>query len=124
MSKRLFIRLALVAALLAPFLLTPAAGAQVDLYGACKGTNEDSGFCKNKDQDVKPLFSKVVDGLMTILGVISIIVLVYGGFRYVTSGGDSNKLSGAKNTILYAIVGIVIALLAYAIVNFVYLRIS
>ena len=53
------------------------------------------------------------------IGAISVIMLIIGGIRYVISGGDSTAVQGAKNTILYAIVGIVVALLAYAVVNFV-----
>ena len=46
-------------------------------------------------------------------------MLIIGGIRYVVSGGDSGAVTSAKNTILYAIVGIVVAILAYALVNFV-----
>ena len=46
-------------------------------------------------------------------------MLIYGGLRYVISGGDSKKVTDAKNTIMYAIIGLIIAILAYAIVNFV-----
>jgi ABC-type Na+ efflux pump permease subunit len=46
-------------------------------------------------------------------------MLIIGGLRYVVSGGDSSAVQNAKNTILYAIVGIVVAILAYAVVNFV-----
>jgi hypothetical protein len=54
-----------------------------------------------------------------IIGAISVIMLIIGGIRYVVSGGDSSAVTSAKNTILYAIVGIIVALLAYALVNFV-----
>jgi multisubunit Na+/H+ antiporter MnhB subunit len=54
-----------------------------------------------------------------IIGAISVIMLIIGGIRYVVSGGDSGAVTSAKNTILYAIVGIVVAILAYALVNFV-----
>jgi TRAP-type C4-dicarboxylate transport system permease small subunit len=46
-------------------------------------------------------------------------MLVIGGLRYVTSNGDQNAVTGAKNTIMYAIIGIIVAFLAYAAVNFV-----
>jgi multisubunit Na+/H+ antiporter MnhB subunit len=57
--------------------------------------------------------------LLFIIGAISVIMLIIGGIRYVVSGGDSSAVTSAKNTILYAIVGIIVALLAYALVNFV-----
>jgi len=51
-------------------------------------------------------------------------MIIIGGLRYITSGGDSNNVTGAKNTILYAIVGIVIVVAAQAIVSFILNRLS
>ena len=65
------------------------------------------------------IFQTVVNILLFIVGAISVIMLIVGGIRYVVSGGDQSAVTGAKNTILYAIVGIVVAFLAYAAVNFV-----
>ena len=56
---------------------------------------------------------------MLFRSALSVIMLIWGGIRYTTSAGDSNKVTAAKNTVLYAIVGLVIAILAYAIVNMV-----
>ena len=47
------------------------------------------------------------------------VVIIYGGFMYTTSAGDSNKVTKAKNAIMYGIIGLVVAMLAFAIVNFV-----
>ena len=65
------------------------------------------------------VLTNITNTVLYIVGIISIVMLIFGGIRYVTSGGDSKKVTDAKNTILYAIVGLVIALLAFAIVNFV-----
>ena len=65
------------------------------------------------------LFSKITNAALYLIGAISVLMLIYGGIRYTISGGDSTAVTNAKNTILYAIVGIVVAILAYAIVNFV-----
>jgi hypothetical protein len=65
------------------------------------------------------IFQTIVNILLFIVGAISVIMLIVGGIRYVVSGGDQSAVTGAKNTILYAIVGIVVAFLAYAAVNFV-----
>jgi len=64
-------------------------------------------------------FSTITNVLLFIIGAIAVIMIVIGGMRYVLSGGDSNQITAAKNTILYAIIGIVVAILAYAAVNFV-----
>lgn len=65
------------------------------------------------------IFQTITNVLLFIIGAISVIMLIIGGIRYVVSGGDSAAVTAAKNTILYAVVGIVVAILAYALVNFV-----
>ena len=57
--------------------------------------------------------------ILYIVGIVAVLMLIIGGIKYVVSGGDSKKVTDAKNTVLYAIIGLVIAFLAYAIVNFV-----
>ena len=65
------------------------------------------------------IFTTIVRVLLFLIGVVSVIMLIYGGIQYVLSTGDSGKVTNAKNTILYAIVGLIVAILSYAIVNFV-----
>lgn len=67
-----------------------------------------------------PGFIKAVIGvLLFIVGAVSVIMIIVGGIRYVTSNGDQAHVKAAKDTILYAVIGLIVALLAYAIVNFV-----
>lgn len=65
------------------------------------------------------VFSRITDTLLFGVGIISVVMLVYGGLRYIISGGDNKKVTDAKNTVLYAIIGLIIAFLSYAIVHFV-----
>lgn len=65
------------------------------------------------------IFTTITNVLLFIIGAISVIMLIIGGIRYVVSGGDSSAVTNAKNTILYAVIGIIVAILAYAVVNFV-----
>lgn len=62
---------------------------------------------------------QIVNTLLFILGTIAVIMIVVGGIKYTTSNGDASAITSAKNTILYSVVGLVVAILAYAIVNFV-----
>lgn len=64
-------------------------------------------------------FRQITNTILYIVGVVAVIMLIIGGIRYVVSGGDSKKVTDAKNTVLYAIIGLVVAVFAYAIVNFV-----
>lgn len=61
----------------------------------------------------------IVNTLLYLIGAVAVIMLVYGGFKYMTSGGDSAAVASAKNTVLYAVVGLVVAILAFSISNFV-----
>ena len=70
------------------------------------------------------LVTKVVNILLWAIGLISVIMIIIGGIRYATSNGDSNAVTAAKNTIMYAVIGLVIAIFAYAIVNFVLVQIT
>ena len=65
------------------------------------------------------VFTEIVNTILLAVGFISVIMLIWGGLRYIVSGGDSKKVTDAKNTVIYAVIGLIIAILAYAIVNFV-----
>ncbi len=65
------------------------------------------------------VFKQVSNTVLFIVGVVAVIMLIIGGIKYVVSGGDAKKVTDAKNTVLYAIIGLVIAFFAFAIVNFV-----
>jgi hypothetical protein len=95
-----------------------------------KGLTDGAQSAQGKDQqgDASTLFGEggqggifrtITNVLLFLIGAISVIMLIIGGIRYVVSGGDSTAVQNAKNTILYAIVGVVVAILAYAVVNFV-----
>ena len=103
-------------------LTADSASAQLDLesgINSAKGT----GAPDNVTED-DGLIKKVVNLLLWAIGIISVIMIIIGGIRYATSNGDSNQVTAAKNTIMYAVIGLVIAIFAYAIVNFVFVQIT
>lgn len=65
------------------------------------------------------IFTQVINIMLFLVGVLSVIMLIFGGLRYVISRGESKAVESAKNTILYAIVGLIVAILSFAIVNFI-----
>lgn len=96
--------------------------------GVCDPNNlsidEGADCAKGEDQQGNlfapgGLFTTITNVLLFLVGAVAVIMLIIGGIRYVVSGGDQSAVTSAKNTILYAIVGIIVALLAYGIVNFV-----
>ena len=99
--------------------LVPAQNAAaINVFDQCKN-NADAAVCKAKGDTVGPLIQTVINILLYILGAVAVVMIVIGGIKYTVSGGDSSAVTSAKNTILYAIVGIIVAVLAFAIVNFV-----
>jgi hypothetical protein len=65
------------------------------------------------------IFTTIANTALFIIGAISVLMLIYGGIRYTVSGGNEKSVTAAKNTIMYAVIGVVVALLAFAIINFV-----
>lgn len=92
---------------------------------ACSGTNcitegASSAGGTNASPDSLPnLVQTITSVLLYAIGAVSVIMLVIGGFKYVTSNGNAESIKSAKNTILYAIIGIAVAVSAYAIVSWV-----
>ena len=61
----------------------------------------------------------IVNGVIGVLGLVCVVVMIIGGVNYLTSAGDSGKVEKGKKTILYGLIGLVICVLAFAVVNFV-----
>ena len=83
--------------------------------GGSGGCGSNTGITSG----ITSLATKAVNILSVIVGVVAIIMIIFGGFKYITSGGESGNVSGAKNTLIYAIVGLVIVALAQIIVHWV-----
>lgn len=95
--------------------------------GSAKGNDQVSclfGSEKEGCTDGTGIFQTIVNVILFIVGAVAVIMIVIGGVRYTVSNGDSNAVTGAKNTIMYAIVGLVVAIIAYALVNFVVVNIG
>ena len=121
------------AAFLAVPLLALSASAIIPAFNAAPASaaynlKEGVGAAKGSDVPDQDLFSSdggpgivntIINVLLFLIAAVSVVMLIVGGFRYIISQGDSTKVTSAKNTILYSIVGLIIAILAYAIVNFV-----
>ncbi|HLZ15303.1 MAG TPA: pilin [Candidatus Saccharimonadales bacterium] len=68
---------------------------------------------------INSIITTVINIFSLVVGIVAVVMIVFGGFKYITSGGDSGNISGAKNTILYAIIGLVVVAFAQFIVQFV-----
>lgn len=123
-----FIALAFALTTLSAVAVLPTVGAETDANidkGLCAGANLDVNTSESCEPDgdaantVNDLVATIINIFSWVVGVVAVIMIIIGGFRYITSGGDSGNVTGAKNTILYAIVGLIIVALAQFIVKFV-----
>jgi hypothetical protein len=123
--KSLAVMVATLALAVVP-MIVPVAVSAADIGGQLKcGSNLDASG-SGCDSDVTTgssglnnIITDIVNIFSVIVGIVSVIMIIYGGFRYVTSGGDSGNVSSAKNTIIYAVVGLIVVALAQFIVQFV-----
>lgn len=90
---------------------TPRAGSDVSSLAECS-------ISESEDTLPNTLLA-IINFALGILGLVAVVFIIMGGVTYITSSGDAAKLTKAKNTILYAVIGLVVSLLAFAIVNFV-----
>lgn len=89
---------------------TVQAGASVGSLAECN---------TEKDETLMPTLAQIINVIVGVVGVVAVIVIVIGAILLVTSQGDPGRLARARLTIMYAVIGLVVAILAYAIVNFV-----
>ncbi len=94
------------------------AGANFDLTPGAPYTADCSNGTEAEDK-LNELVRKGINLLSVIVGVVAVVMIIVGGLRYVTSGGNDSSVTGAKNTILYAIIGLIVVALAQVIVRFV-----
>lgn len=126
MKQKLAIMVSALALLVVPAFAPVYVGAQsVDNSLECGAEFEltPGGDCESSAEEgtenIQTAIRRIVDILSIIVGIIAVIMIIFGGLRYITSGGDSSKVGSAKNTIIYAIVGLVIVAFAQFIVQFV-----
>lgn len=112
--------------LAAPLAAPAVALAQNEIQGGlCHGaqdleiTGGQTTCSEEQTNGLGDLVKKVINIISVLVGVVAVIMIIVGGFRYITSGGSTEKVTAAKNTILYALVGLIIVALAQVIVRFV-----
>lgn len=97
--------------------------AETSKESVCEGvgfvTGENDCSAPEGSPSVSSIVKTVVNILSLLIGIAAVIMIMIGGFKYVTSSGDAGNTASAKNTILYALVGLVVAALAQVIVRFV-----
>lgn len=125
-KNNILLVVAIVAMAFAALLIPATASAAVDLRGSLNCGTEfkvsPDGGCvpiAGGGNTIEETIATIINIFSLVVGAVAVIMIIVGGFKYITSGGDSSNISSAKNTILYAIVGLVIVAIAQAVVRFV-----
>jgi len=103
----------------APLAFAASSAAGEISKGACEAAGQQNCTPAQAAGSLNDTIASVINLLSVLVGLAAVIMIIIGGFRYITSAGDSTKVTSAKNTIIYAIIGLIIVALAQLIVHFV-----
>lgn len=122
--------LAILVTAAVPVLAPTAAHAATNSQALCEGSGgswktdskaPSGGSCTSADKrTVLGTIQQATDVLLYVTSAISVLMIIIGGLRYTTSGGDQAGMTGAKNTIMYSLIGLIVSVMAYAIVHFIF----
>ncbi len=113
------VTLGVAGVLFAPEATTVFADAKADVCAGLQSAAGGSGCVEGNGPTVNTVINAVINILSWVVGIISVIMIIVGGFKYVTSGGDSSNVQSAKNTVIYALIGVVIVAISQTLVKFV-----
>lgn len=105
-------------------IATPVLAADIEA-GLCAGaelrfTDNPSGGCDDAGavKKINDIVHTIINLISAVVAIVAVVMIIFGGLRYITSGGNDASVTSAKNTILYAIIGLIIVALAQILVRF------
>lgn len=121
--KKYFKQLLVGAFLLVSSFVAVTPVAAEDVFERACTTNANSAVCQSRTEgvtreDAGQRVQVVINTILMVLGIVAVIVIIISGFRYVISNGDESGVKQGKDAILYAVIGLIVAMLAFVIVNF------
>lgn len=106
----------------------PALAAGDDPVRDACSANPNASYCQNKPEDnpngLSDIAKNIINTALYIVGILAVAMIIFSGIRYVTSAGDKGRVEQSKQILIYSIVGLIVAMLAYALVNFVVDRLA
>jgi len=126
--RRILLNIIMVFSLTIPLFASPGIALAAANPNACPGAGTSGGQVLNgigetgngcNSSGVSNLLSTIVSILSYVAGAIAVIMIIVSGFKYMTSGGDANKVTNAKSTLIYALIGVAVAALAQVLVHYV-----
>ena len=108
--------LVMVFTVVSPVSLPVYAGSRDEAQNGAKLVDGGSG----SNQNLPDIITTIINVMLFIAGALAVIMIIYGGIRYITAHGDEKQVKVAKDTIVYSVAGLIIAILAYALVTFIF----
>jgi type IV secretion system pilin len=118
-SAKVILSVALLAAFAMPALATSSVLAASPKAEICQGLGQVSGSCSGGSSDINHALKSAINILSFVAGVVAIIMIIISGLKFITAQGDSSGVASARSSLIYALVGLVVAALAQFIVHFV-----
>lgn len=120
---RIIIVVAVVSTAVCLAVSIPAAAQINPLDASCNaaGANKSKELCSGGGS-LEDVLANVISAMIFLIGAAAVVAIVIGGIYYVTAAGDESKVKSAKNTIMYAVIGLILAVVSYGIVDFVLTR--
>jgi hypothetical protein len=117
--KQIILSVVVVLGLVAVFAPTSTYAYSPGCTGKNCLNNSVNAIGNGQNKNLEGQVTNIINAAIYVIGFIAVAMVIYGGVRYTTSAGAADKVTSAKNTIMYGIIGLVVAVLAFAIVNFV-----
>ncbi len=117
--KKIYITVFMLSLLVPAFMMMPVHAQDLDL-----GTNYVTNEINFATGDPRTAAVSLVKLMMTFLGIIAVVIMLFGGFKWMTAAGNEDKVDEAKKLIGAGIIGLIIILAAFLIVNFVVTNVS
>ena len=119
--KKILLIIGTIAAIIAPQMILASSSSNLvfdDAKIQIESAVNEVGGSENKT-DVKGFIGNIIKTMFFVVGVLAVIVIIFAGVTFVMSAGNSQTIQKAKTTIIYAVIGLIVSILSYAIVNFV-----
>lgn len=112
-----------VTSLFSPLIPENAFAAGLDPFGDVCRDNPTSAVCQdrrpNPNEGFYNFLQTIINTILLVLGSVAVIMIIVGAIKFVVSGGDQSAITGARDTIIYAVIGLVVAIMSYGIANFI-----
>ncbi len=119
--RKKIISLFVISLFLVPFLMASPVGASEDFFGMglVNGTEGDGESIVLGQKDPRTMVAQIINVALTVLGIVAVVIVLLGGFKWMTAGGNEDKVSEAKKLLGAGVIGLVIILAAWGIASFV-----